>query len=59
MTEAPSLQDLEQYLATLAGVPIYRVPLVNAEGKVVGNNGDALIHLGAWKNHEDLPHPIG
>jgi exopolysaccharide biosynthesis predicted pyruvyltransferase EpsI len=47
MSQAPSMHAVCDRLATLKGVPIYNIPLANPDGKLVGNNGDMLIHLGA------------
>jgi exopolysaccharide biosynthesis predicted pyruvyltransferase EpsI len=46
------LQSLEEHLATLKGVPIYNIPLATSTGRLVGNNGDDLIRLGAERLFE-------
>jgi exopolysaccharide biosynthesis predicted pyruvyltransferase EpsI len=53
MSHDVSLQSVENQLAMLKGTPIFDIPLVAlSTGKLVGNNGDALIRLGAERLFE-------
>ncbi len=47
MPAHPSLQNLQDRLSDLHGVPIFEIPLIGPTGEPVGNNGDKLIRMGA------------
>lgn len=42
------------YLERFRGRPVHRVPLINREGKLVGNNGDDLMWIGTDRVEREL-----
>lgn len=54
--QQPPTRDtkVRRYLEQFRGRPVHRVPLINAKGKLVGNNGDTLMWLGTDRVEREL-----
>lgn len=54
LEEATRSTRVRSYLEQFRGRPVHRVPLINAKGKLVGNNGDTLMWLGTDRVEREL-----